>query len=76
VPRIPTPLRYATRNVPLVRVMTAIQILKKSWDRLEPAERSEAGRLIKKFRGRVSNLTQKERRELVRIARKASGLGR
>ena len=65
--------RLAFRNIPLVRAITAIQIIKRSWDRLDPADRREAGRLITQFRGRPSNLSQPERRELVRIARKAAG---
>ena len=64
------------RNIPIVRVITAIQLIKRGWDRLEAAERREAGRLIAQFKGRPSNLAQHERRELLRIARKAAGFGR
>ena len=65
--------RLAFRNIPLVRVLTAIRLIKRSWDRLGPDYRRRAGRLIAQFRGRPSNLSQPERRELVRIARKAVG---
>lgn len=68
--------RLAFRNIPLVRVITAIQLIKRSWDRLEPDDRREAGRLIAQFRGRPANLDQAERRELLRIAKKAVGFGR
>ena len=68
--------KRATRNIPIVRVITAIQLIKRSWDRLEPKDRREAGRLISQFRGRPSNLTTDERRELIRIAKKAAGFGR
>lgn len=61
--------------LPVIRLLTAVRIIKRSWDRLEPGERRKAGRLIAQFRGRPSNLNAKERRELFRIARKAAGLG-
>lgn len=67
--------RRATRNIPIVRVLTAIQLIKRSWDRLEAGDRRRAGQLITQFRGRPANLSQKERSELWRIARKAAGLG-
>ena len=59
-----------------MRVITAIQLIKRSWDRLEPEDRRKAGRLISQFRGRPANLDQSERRELLRIAKKAAGFGR
>ena len=65
--------RLMFRNIPLVRAITAIQLIKRSWDRLEPNDRRRAGNLISQFRGRPSNLDQAERRELIRIARKAVG---
>ena len=68
--------RLMFRNVPLVRAITAIQLIKRSWDRLEPDDRRRAGSLIAQFRGRASNLSQDDRRELVRIAKKAAGFGR
>ena len=61
------------RYIPYMRVLTAIQLIKRSWDRLDAAERREAGRLIAQFRGRPSNLDQGERQRLIRIARKAVG---
>ena len=68
--------RLAFRNIPLVRVITAIQLIKRSWDRLDADDRRKAGRLITQFRGRPANLSQAERRELVTIAKKAMGFGR
>ena len=61
------------RYIPYMRLLTAIKLIKRSWDNLDAAERREAGRLIAQFRGRPSNLDQGERQKLVRIARKAVG---
>ena len=45
---------------------------KRAWDNLEPAERERIGALIRKSRGRRSNLTDGERGELWALVKKAA----
>jgi hypothetical protein len=44
---------------------------KRAWDNLEPHERENIGYLIRKSRGRRSNLTEGERNELWTLVKKA-----
>lgn len=45
---------------------------KRVWGNLEPAERESLGRLVRKSKGRRSNLTQGERDELRSLVKKAA----
>jgi hypothetical protein len=67
VPRIP---RIAGRGVPWMLLLDAGRVAREHWQKLTPSERSKLGRLIKKSKGRMSNLTTRERVELRRIANK------
>jgi hypothetical protein len=44
---------------------------KRAWDKLEPYERENIGYLVRKSRGRRSNLTEGERNELWTLVKKA-----
>jgi hypothetical protein len=45
---------------------------KRLWDNLDPAERQNLGRLVRKSRGRRSNLSEGERDELWSLVKKAA----
>jgi hypothetical protein len=45
---------------------------RRAWDNLEPPERERVGALVRKSRGRRSNLTDQERRELWALVKKAA----
>ena len=45
---------------------------KRAWDNLEPAEREDLGRLLRKSKGRRSNLSDGERDELWSLVKKAA----
>jgi hypothetical protein len=45
---------------------------KRAWDNLEPHERENIGYLVRKSRGRRSNLTEGERNELWTLVKKAA----
>jgi hypothetical protein len=45
---------------------------KRAWANLEPAERERLGQLLRKSKGRRSNLTTKERDELWSLVKKAA----
>ena len=66
MPRIP---RIGTR-VPWLALLDAGQIAREHWQKLTAAERSKLGRLVKKSRGRASNLTVRERADLRRLVNK------
>jgi hypothetical protein len=44
---------------------------KRAWDKLEPYERENIGYLVRKSKGRRSNLTENERNELWSLVKKA-----
>ena len=70
--------RAIRRTVPwtrLVDVARAAPLLKSHWDKLTPAERSQLQRLIRKSKGKPSNLTLVERATVRRLVRKLQ-LGR
>jgi hypothetical protein len=66
VPRIP---RIGTR-VPWLALLDAGQVAREHWSKLTPTERSKLGRLVRKSKGRLSNLTVRERADLRRIVNK------
>lgn len=45
---------------------------KRVWDNLEPVDRERMGELIRKSKGRRSNLTQREHDELRSLVKKAA----
>jgi hypothetical protein len=45
---------------------------KRLWDNLEPTERQNLGRLVRKSKGRRANLSQDERDELRSLVKKAA----
>ena len=71
--------RIGRRGVPSAKVLAALAwVVRRSheaWSRLSPHERGELQRLVSQSRGRPANLTERERRELWRIVRKALGVG-
>lgn len=67
MPRLP---RVAGRSVPWLLLLDAGKVAREHWQKLTPSERSKLGRLIKKSKGRLSNLTARERVELRRLANK------
>ncbi len=67
-------LTNTARALPLARLMAAGQIVllaRRHWHRLEPAERRRLMTLVRRGRGRPSNLTPTERTELARLIAKA-----
>jgi hypothetical protein len=48
----------------------AAPLMKRHWDKLTPAERRQLQRLVRKSRGRPSNLSVKERLTVRRLVRK------
>jgi hypothetical protein len=66
-------VRGITRTVPWTRVLDmarAAPLLKDHWDKLTPAERRQLQRLVRKSKGRPSNLNVAERAILRRLVRK------
>ena len=62
------------KEIPLVVLVEAAEIVLLAYDhvrKLEPHERRRAFALLRKTRGRPSNLTQRERTEFARLAAKA-----
>jgi hypothetical protein len=45
---------------------------KQRWDNLTPSERAEIGRMLRKSKGRASNLTDRERGRLWTLVKKAA----
>jgi hypothetical protein len=45
---------------------------RRAWNNLQPGERERLGSLVRKSRGRASNLTQRERDELWSLVKKAA----
>lgn len=64
----------AARRVPWSRVLAAVTWLRikgpEYWNRLTPAERSRLLDLLKKSKGRRSNLTKREQDRVVELLRK------
>jgi hypothetical protein len=71
--------RIGSRVMPSAKVLAVLGwVVRRSheaWTRLTPHERSELQRLVSQSRARPANLTERERRELWRIVRKALGVG-
>ena len=70
----------AARRVPWTKVWAAViwmsTVGRKYWDRLTPAERRELRDLMRKSRGRRSNLSKKQRDRLVKLFDKIRREGR
>jgi hypothetical protein len=65
-------LRAARKAVPIAWVLVVAEAAiatKKHWDRLEPGTRLRLVQLVKKSKGRPSNLTVRERLELRKLVR-------
>jgi hypothetical protein len=45
---------------------------RRAWDNLEPGERETLGKLVRKSKGRRSNLSDRERNELWALVKKAA----
>jgi hypothetical protein len=45
---------------------------RRSWDNLTPSERAEIGRMLRKSKGRSTNLTERERSRLWTLVKKAA----
>jgi hypothetical protein len=74
VPRVPG----IARRFPWLMALEAGKIAHEHWNLLTASERSRLGALIRKSKGRVSNLTARERADLRRLAGKLDlpGAGR
>jgi hypothetical protein len=70
----------AARRVPWTKVWAAVAWLytfgRKYWDRLTPKERNELLDLMRKSKGRRSNLTAKEQDRVVKLLDKIRREGR
>lgn len=66
MPRIPG----LARRVPWLMVLDAGRVANEHWRRLTPAERSKLTRLLRKSKGRPSNLTERERADVRSIVSK------
>ena len=70
----------AARRVPWTKVWAAViwmsTVGRKYWDRLTPAERRELLDLMRKSRGRRSNLSKRQRDRLVKLFDKIRREGR
>jgi hypothetical protein len=64
MPRLP-----GRKAVPWMLVLEAAMIARSHWGRLDPRDRGELGRIVRKSRGLPNNLTPKERSELLRLVR-------
>jgi hypothetical protein len=45
---------------------------RRSWENLTPSERAEIGRMLRKSKGRSTNLTERERERLWTLVKKAA----
>ena len=66
LPRIP---RIGTR-IPWLALLDAGQVAREHWSKLTPSERSKLGVLVRKSKGRLSNLSVRERADLRRLVTK------
>jgi hypothetical protein len=64
--------------VPWLTVARAAMVISKRWNALSSKERAQLAQLVGESRGRVSNLSIKQRAELRKLARKLDlqGMGR
>jgi hypothetical protein len=64
--------------VPWLALARAAMIVNRHWNALSPRERSSLAQLVGESRGRVGNLSSKQRAELRKLARKLDlvGMGR
>jgi hypothetical protein len=63
----------ALKKIPVARLLAAAEVallLRQHIARLEPDERRRVIRLVRQGRGRPSNLSDRERRELARLVQK------
>jgi hypothetical protein len=58
------------RLVPWLIVIAAMRVLWEHWNRVEERDRKRAASIVGKSRGMPHKMSQKERRELVDIARR------
>ena len=58
------------RLVPWLLVLAALRVLWEHWSRVEERDRKRAASIVGKSRGMPHKMSQKERRELVDIARR------
>ena len=65
MPRLP-----GRRMVPWLVIFEVLRASKAHWDELNPRDRSRLVALMRKSKGRASNLTESERTELRMIARR------
>jgi hypothetical protein len=64
------PSRDRFKAIPWALLLEAAVIARNRWSRLTPGERDHLVAILKKFRGRPSDLTQGDRRDLRRVAEK------
>jgi hypothetical protein len=64
MPRMP-----GRKAVPWMLLLEAAIIAREHWGRLDPRDRGELARIVRKSRGRPGNLTARERSELGRLVR-------
>jgi hypothetical protein len=64
VPKVP-----GRKMAPFLLALDVAMIAREHWSRLEPGDRRELGRILRKSQGRPMRLTQKERAELLRLVR-------
>jgi hypothetical protein len=76
---VPNPLTSAVRRGRAVRWAALYEAAKfvyghgkRMYDNLSPAERERLGQLIRKSRGRRSNLTEREQRRVSELVKKAA----
>lgn len=66
------------RLVPWLLVLAALRVLWEHWNRVEERDRKRAASIVGKSRGMPHKMSEKERRELIAIARRVDpiALGR
>jgi hypothetical protein len=73
--RLPSP-----RGIPWARALEVgvlvARVVHDRWNRLSKREQQDLSRIVRKSRGRLSNITAGERAQLQRLVSKAIGLGR
>jgi hypothetical protein len=75
MPRLPSRLAARGRAIPwamLLQVARAVaDRVRRGWEELTPREQAELRRLLRKSKGRRTNLTEREVRDLRRIVTKS-----
>jgi hypothetical protein len=61
--------KIGLKTIPWMLLLDVAMLLRTQWGRLNPRDRRELGRIVKKSAGNPRNLSQKERSELLRIVR-------